>query len=442
MAIKDLSATDGVSAPSGNDAWDAALDLSGVDLTEGLSPDVVDAVVDASQLEDAGSSAGAGSDGTGTPQSAPAGDDGSQAPVPDAPVVAADPAASTPAAPDVEPIPFTFDVDGKPDTIEGAMEIKGDGIYIPESAAPLVRTLFSQAKTLDAQVRTERTQRQAEAEQWNRRTTHTFKNTEGKEVTVSGLQGLEAMRVEAVSDKAALHTILGALTDPARFRELVDYVCVDRAGTTVAPDEDGNAPAGAKWWPILNQEGYAKVSREGSQTIRERAFAVRQEMAKPIEPAAPPEPTADSFAGGTISQLAEQHGLTALSADDKQFLASHFATYTRAATPEERAQFGVPRLVLPSFVELMKTVNGRTAREATIAQTAAASATKKAVVDTKVTGFNGGMKKGLAPAPVVRAAPIATPPAEGKFAPKAKTGQSGNDIWSGLYAEAQQIASG
>lgn len=426
--------------PTAGDVWDSVV-ADAQEFGNSLPTDVTTAIEAEATQPEAGSSTEAGSTGRSeTPQSPPAGDDGQALPVAEAPPTEPAPVA---AVPEIEPEPFTFTVDGKPETIAGAMVIKGDGLYVPEEQVPHFQLLASQAKTLDRQVRELHDKQKAEASQWDRRTAFSFKDDKGVQQTVTGQQGWESHRLKAVADETALSTVVAHLSDPTRFASLVDYVRYDQQGKVMskemaeAVDENGRAVyAGSNWIPSLKQDAWQNIVRESSMSIREKQFALRQEFGELAKPLPPAEPTADSFAGGTIEQLATQHGLSALTPADKQFLASHFATYTRAATPEERAQYGVPRLVLPAFVELMKDKNDTRAEMAKVS-----AAVPKAVAAVgKAATFNKGMDAGKATvvAPAARKPAVVAVPTTGKYAPKERTEKTGDDMWADLITQGME----
>lgn len=369
----------------------------------------------------------------GRPESAPpdpTGDDGAGASAL-APPRSADPAPIAPAPQtDSDPLagaaPFTYTVDGKPETIEGAYHLKGDGLYVPEEHVPHWQLMASQAKTLDRENRTLRDQTQAENQTWQRLTTHTFRDDKNTEQTLTGVRGLEALRFEAAADKAALHAVVKVLSDPNAFANLVDFIKVDAQGNQVAPETEG---PGLRWFPVRKEDTWNALVRDSALSVRELKLKVRDDMQKLSAPPPPPEPSVTESAMPTLESIIAEHKITGLTAQDKQFLAGQFELYVRPTTPQERQRFGSPKIVDNRYTEAVKE------RAALRAEAAKALTTGK-----KADAFNSGMEKGRLPAPTPRQAAPTPPTFTGRNAPKTRTEASPNDMWASLVEDARQAA--
>lgn len=306
----------------------------------------------------------------GTPESAPAGD----------PPVAADPSRVVPdpstseALTDADPLdgssPLAYTVNGESRTFDGITVLKDGGAIIDPDALTKVQQRISERDHLFEKEQGY----QKERDQWDRLATHTFRDNSGAEHTLTGRQGLEALRVEAASDRAALETILPMFGNTAQsqqmFMKMVELVPIDANGNQV-PRGDPNH---VDYVPILNQAAWKDLTDRSSFAVQKRQFETRQKLGQLA--AAPPaaEPDVTSFADGTIDAVMSANGVASLSPADRAFAQKQFALYTRPATPQERAVYGHPYVVQPQFVELLKTLGARAAETAKVATQATEAA--------------------------------------------------------------------
>lgn len=360
-----------------------------------------------------------------TPQDAPdlsRGDDGRATP-PDAPALAS-PAPSDPAADpalSADPLagaePFTYDVDGRAMTVEGAYRLPGDGLYVPEDKVPHFQQLATQA------ARVERISREAQDQSatWDRLTRwQTYKpdgvNPDGSPRMVAsdvltGQRGLEARQSAMARSAATLRVYQEALRDPQQFAQLVQVQQDAEGRFFVVPD-----PQAMRTLQVMAENSAMKAESTALNHLRANAAAPP-----------PPAPTPESYARGTVAELIANHQIANLQPDDLRFLEIEFPRYVQREPNGSLA-------VNPRFLDVMK---DRAQLRSAILKTATASA--------KADSFNGGMTKGRQqPAkPAARpASPVPAPSRRGTVsAPSARPERSSNDAWSALIHEAQEASS-
>ncbi len=375
---------DGASTASGsstdtNASWDTT--LSEAIASTGIDPTATFEDGDSSgstapQGTDSQSSDGASNGRPSAPAPVQPGDDGAStdpASEPSAPV------ASTPEpVPDAQP--FTYTVDGQARTIEGAMVLPGDGLYVPEAQIPHFQQLASTAVTLERQNR----ELYDKTQQWERLTTWEQTGADGTPQTLTGPAAVEAMRVNSLQGARALQTIVDALNDPERFNQLVQ----------LEQTPDGQIVV------RQNEQMFNLLRREAMLASNEAAMQARTHMATLSKAPPPPEPSLDDLALPTVKAHVQAFKITGLTAEDEQYLAKHLPRFVRNATPQERQQHGHPKIVDETFREF---VQDRAAIRA--------AAVKAAQTSTKTDTFNAGMNGGrkTPPKPAGRSNPTPTP---------------------------------
>lgn len=393
MARTDGATATSTAGDSGAPDWDSMLaegiSSTGVDpsgsfedapATEAASPQQADPV----------SSDGALTGRPSTPQTAPAGDDGqgTTAPVGTPP----------PPAPVPDATPFTYTgADGATRTIDGAMVLPGDGLYVPEAQIPHFQQLASTAEQL------ERTNRSLydRFSALERVTTWKESGPNG-ERTLSGMAGVEAIRANAAFNGEALRGVLAVLTDPEQFATLHDVV----------QDAQGNYAI------VPNEKALHYLMERATFSAEKASWGTKQQFTQMAAPPPPPEATVEELAGPTVQAQIKALNVT-LTPQDEQFLVGQFPRYVRQSTPQEAKQYGSARIVDQSFAALVSHTADRRAEAA-----------KAAEVSTKASTFNQGMQRGRTPVP--RPAPTRAPasvPTEkvGKAAAWANILESGLD---------------
>ena len=294
------------------------------------------------------------------------------------------------------------------------MVLAGDGLYVPEAQIPHFQLLASTAETLERQNRELYDTQQT----WERLATHTFRDTQGNEQTLTGRQGLEALRLESKSEHAALATLVNVIHDPARFMQLVDQVYVNDANQIVQAGD----PSAVRIVPVLNGQAWKEITRESALAVREAQYDTRQKFAQAAVPPPPPEPSAadPTVAMQLVKSAISINRVTGLTAADEQFLAGIAKRYERPATPQEQQQLGVKKVLDESFHELVKDRGAVRAEAIKGAQTAAKA-------DTFNQGMAAGVQRGKAPAP--RASRPASP-----AVPAEKVGKQA--VWGNILNDA------
>jgi hypothetical protein len=326
-----------------------------------------------------------GDDGS-DPQGSSSADAAPKAPDPSAGSPAADPLAGTE--------PFTYTVNGEVKTLEGVRRVPGEGYFAPEAHVASLQSLAERADVLD------RVSREVTAQnaQFERASTWTFTDAQGNEQTLTGLQGLEAQRIDSARVNAAVSIIDGLLSDPSKLLSLL------------AQDETGKIVVDPTAVETLQMRVQLAASAAEQQA--------RSHFAKL---GAPPNPQQPSTSTGSPSYQASAPKIieqaaganhAALSADDRQLLTEQIDRYVRPVTEEDRRwnptlKIGAP-IVDHSFT---KVVQHLVAQRQASKQTAAAA--------EKAGKFNAGQDKGRQPAKVAPKPAAPTAPKTDARKPKA-----------------------
>lgn len=400
-----LGNTDGAPASIDQDnPWDGVF-AEGRAVGESFIPDSsADLDTGTPQGTDAGLSDGAGSSGSpSAPRPASTGDDG--APDPLAPPASSG-TAETPSPADTDPlagaVPFTFDVDGTPETIEGAYRLPGDGLYVPEEKVPQFQLLASQARTLDRQNRDlyERSQSLERLTAWQTR------DANGATTTLTGQAGLEAQRLVLAEFAAKTNAYEQLLADPAKLAGLI----------TVTQDEQGQV-TGFQIDPAALENFQTRVQLD---TMRATQSA-RTHLTRLAAPPPPPVPDVSEHAAPTITKLVADYKITGLQPADHAFLATEFRRYVIAGPKGERQ-------VDPRFLDVVK--DRAELRQAQVRAAATSAQSDK---------FNGGMNRGRQAAAPARPSSPPAPLPTGRNAPKVRSDPSPNDMWATLIDDARNV---
>lgn len=244
----------------------------------------------------------AGSAGAGSPAAAPPtpGDDGAVPPVAAAPK-ADDPLAGTE--------PFTY---GEGKTLDGVYRVPGEGLLVPESHVAAFTAVAERAAKADQLEQAHRDLSTNHAA-FERAASWTVTDEQGKETTLTGLNGLEAMRVAYGQQSAALDTLASIFHPdksgnyPRLFALLTTEQIPDGRGGTVErlvpnPDALNN---------LLTQSELAEMRAE--QTARSQLAT----LTKP-EPQAPTPPNFTVEAPKLIASVAKAANLDASVLTPKQ----------------------------------------------------------------------------------------------------------------------------
>jgi hypothetical protein len=292
---------------------------------------------------------------------------------PSAASAAADPLAGT------EPVPYT--VNGEARTLAWGHRVPGEGVFLTEAEMPQLQSLAERADILDRVTRdlTDQNTVYERLSQWP------SIDSEGKSVTLSGQQGLEAMRVENARKDGLISVMDAILTDPAK---LLSLLAKDGQGNIVVdPDAIGNLTM------------RAQLTADQSERVARAQFSKAQ---SPVQtpPAGPNDYT--SKAPKVIEQAAGAN-FAALLPEDKTMLANQIGRYVRTVTEEDRRwnpslKVGGP-IVDAAYEQVVQHL--ATQRAAAKTQATAAEAAGK---------FNGGMDRNRQPARQPAKAPPAQPP--------------------------------
>lgn len=307
----------------------------------------------------------------------------------------AEDAPSDPANPseDEDPLkgaePFTYTVNDQTKTIDGVHRIPGEGLIVPEDKVQHFQLLASRADTLERQTQ--------EMYQKNRAlealTAWTTKDADGKDVTLTGPQALEAQRVRMARVEAASQE-LSAYFDqsPAELLKLM---------TT---DEQGNPV----WDPsaLNNLRTRMQLAALNAERSTQSEF---QKLAS--TPPTPQAPDIERVAPTVVSTYAQQLGVT-LSPEATQTLTALVPRFIRATTPEDIAQNPAlakePLVVDGTFEALVKQL-----AQAQAKATQATTSQDKAVQhNTAVTDRRTSKVKPAALAPKPSTAPAKVDPTQ------------------------------
>lgn len=319
------------------------------------------------------------------------GDDGAANATP--PVVAAEGKPDAPPA--VDPLagtePFTY---GQGKTLPGVFRVPGEGLLVPEEHVASVQQFAERAELAEHMSRELATQ----YETFDRLSTWTVQDAQGKDQTLTGLQGLEALRIEASQTKAALGT-LSALFQPnanGDYPNLEAFLAREEL-----PDGKGGVRVRIVPHPdslrnLLVQSELAEVRAEQSE--RQKVGTLRTPA-----PAAPVPINYATEASRLIGDVAKAAKLDAsvLSPKQTELLAKQLKFHVIEQDGKKR--------VSPEWQELV---------QSSIAQ--AVESKKQAVAAETAGKHNAGMDKGRQPPK-----PVAKPAA----APTTKTDERKKADW-------------
>lgn len=252
--------------------------------------------------------------------------------------LAADPAAppDDAASPDEDPFAgstaLTYVVNGETRTFDDIKVLKDYGAVIPLDALAKVQQRLSERDHLY-----ERSQQQHQQSQvFDKLTQWTTKDQTGKEITLTGREAIQALRVEHAEKTAALSELVGAFKGPP-----ADYLILDK---------DGNLAWNDAMLEHLSLR--AQLSeRNAADQVRAQFQGMQAELSKPADiDVVQSAPT-------LVDHFATQLNVT-LTPDDKTFLATMLPRFVRPTTPEDIAAnpalASEPRVIDAAFGQLMQ----------------------------------------------------------------------------------------
>ena len=340
----------------------------------------------ASQVADGASAANAGA------LPAP-GDDGSdttgRSSTPNAPLATQDPSAAQAAA---DPLagtePFTYTVNGEQKTLAGVYRVPGEGLLVPEDQVSSLQQVAERADVLDRVTR----ELTAQNTTYERLSAWNVTDPDGTQRTLSGQQGLEAMRVELAQQAAAISAIDVLLSDPQNIVNLL--VSDGQGGVTIDP----------RSLKMLALE-VRSAAVDAERQERSKFATLGQSTSGPASSGSSGQDYT-AQAPAVIKQAAGA-AYDTLSADDRSLLADQLSRYVRPVTEEDRRwnpalKIGAP-IVDASFTKVVQHLAAQRQASSKVAEAA-----------ERAGKFNGGQDRGRQPAkPTPKpAAPI--PPADGR----------------------------
>lgn len=215
---------------------------------------------------------------------------------------------------------FDYVVNGETRKYEDIKVIPGQGAVITADALPRLQQRLSERDHL---FETGKAQYKAltdleKASEWKERA------PDGSERTLTGLQAVEASRVQLGRTLAALQTLSSSLQDPEKFGRLVS---VDANGRIV--------PDAREIENLLTRADLAEVNAERQvrsyfQSQLTPAQGAMQASGTAVQPSAPVT-LPDTF----VDQYATSLGVKGLTAEDKALLATLAPRFVRTATRED-----------------------------------------------------------------------------------------------------------
>ena len=314
---------------------------------------------------------------------------------------------TTPEADEAQFEPFIYTVNGESRTLDGFHVVPNEGVYVPTEQVPRLQQLASRADASEAMLREMhgRTQDYDRYSQWN------LVGPDGKVTeTLSGPQGIEAMRVAYANAAAGFEALANRIKDPMA---LVSLLQTDGQGQ-FAVDQNGRLVINPREWSaMMNEIKLGQMTAE--QRVRQHFQGMQRPGGSPA-PMAAQAPTESSpalqlaleQAQTQVQQLAQSWGVSGLTAADVATAARVFPRYVRTATVQDVAQDPLLKVGQPvienEFRDLLQSY-------AQIRQQTAGAG--------KVNQFNAGQRAGTAngrPTPARPAAPPppATPPTTGR----------------------------
>lgn len=301
--------------------------------------------------------------------------------------------------------PFTYQrADGTQATIDGTYRIPGEGLIVPEEQVSHIESLASRA---EAASRFEQQVRELEAQRSTveRLTAWQVRDAQGNVKTFTGHDALEQRHLTLSRTLAAAQAMGQIFDDPAKLAGLVEAQL----------GQDGQV------YLVPNQVALDALKTSVKAAALEAELGARQTFQRSIAPPPPPEPTVESRAMPTVEQAIKSLGVTGLTDQDKQYLASHVSRFLRPATPDEQ-QKGLGKQVMDAawseFVKDRAEMRSQAAKAAQAAEQAGK--------------FNAGMNQ-KKPQPAVKPKP-ATPVQPAQPARQEKVGKAA--AWDSLLTNA------
>jgi hypothetical protein len=254
--------------------------------------------------------------------------------------------------------PLSYVADGESKTYTGVTLLKSGGAIVePAHVQRLQQDLgkadhyFRESQGLNAQL-----------QQLNGLLKWDYRDTQGTQRSLTGLDALElreSAREMAVAELSVLRSIL---QDPEKLVGLL----------TVTQDQNGNYAGLALNKPAVDGLWQSAKNASEAAKLAVRSQFVTLPRAQQVEAQAP-QVTPQAL-GATVDLAAQQLGVT-LSPESRTFLTAQAARYVRDSTPEERATLG-PKAIDATFLDLVKREGSRTTDAARIAKVASEAAKK------------------------------------------------------------------
>lgn len=331
------------------------------------------------------------------------------------------PSAAAPAVPDVgtpepDPLagatPLTYNVNGEARTFDGVQVLPGGGaIVMPDAVAQITQRL-SERDNLHARDRA----RYEEVQTYDRLSQWTSTAPDGTEQTLTGLQGLEAMRVHTARKEAEIEVIGSYFADPDKLAELF-----------LGRDENTG-----KWQ--LDPKALRSMAMEARLAADDRERHVRTAIGTlrtpPKSESAPQRTDWSQHAPSVIANAAGQN-VTKLTDADRKELSTLLPRFVRTVTEQDRA--GNPSLVLGAPIidgQFRQVVASRVALREELLRTSATTVQAATVNAARQAAAAAGQR----PAPVTQ-----LPPARAAAAPSPTVDQDAR--WD-LMERMQRASSG
>lgn len=296
--------------------------------------------------------------------------------------------------------PFKFSLGSESKTLEGFHRFPGEGVLVPEDKIPLLEQLAIRAETLD------RTSRdlQSEKDLYERLSEWKTVDHEGKEQTLSGVQGLVQSQLDFAKSAAYQAVAEQFFSDPAKLASLLAW------------DEGSQSFK-------FNPETFGHAQTLLQLRQQEAQLAIRTHLSGRLQAPrveSPPDYTAvapqviSGFAGANASVLTDA---------DKQFLSAQMPRYVRAATAEDTRLNPALKVGQPVVDDAFR---GVVTDRIGLRQEAKSQVTTASTTATLAQKFNQGQNKGITPKGTPKA-----PPAK----PTAKAPNNQKPDWDAPFAK-------
>lgn len=308
----------------------------------------------------------------------------------------ADPSAPAGAAPADDPYagtqPFNYDVAGEAKAFEGIYRVPGEGLLVPEDKVGAVQQVFAERDLFDRATR----EFQARTNELERLAAWTTRDDAGREQTLTGHDGLVAMRVDQAKLAASFQT-LSAIFQPdaqtGQYSRLLNLLTTDPRTGGITLDTQALEH-------LLTTSDLAETRAEQAVRSQIQRFVQQASQAAqtPLGASAPAGGApASSFDYAKDVQPIVKDALKSTSFDpaqftekDQKFLAAQLPRFLRPVTEDDRRYNPTLRVGAPivdlAFAEVVKDRAELRAEQRTT-RTSAEQAGK----------FNAGQERGRQP---------------------------------------------